>query len=282
MARPDQFHIHLVLARCVMNITTVREISTRLVLVGLGLCLATACEAATITPPGVPPPGTDGGPVGEDPRAFFDANVAPLFATRCRTCHELDEPMFLVPDAYYESVRTYSPSLFVPGEPEMSLLVTYPSLTTHTGMDWASEEERDTVREWIVLEGMFGEMLDGGVGDPLTTTPVFITPNGPNSIGLESVGLPGCRVEFTTNPSGDDVRVSDITFYAGGSGLAVSGARFVLVDETTGDETVTATFTDSNIRLQAGLNMTVTSTPLLAGYTPSTMIAIRFDSAGTL
>lgn len=283
MAASDQFYTHLGLARRVINITTVRAISTRMVVAALGLWLTTACEAALITPPGVPPPGTDGGPVGEDPRAFFDANVQPLLMAQCRTCHELDEPQFLVPDSYYESVRTYSPSLFVPGEPETSRILTFPALATHPGVDWASQEDRDVVSEWIVLEGMYGMDLDGGMGDPLTTTPVHITPNGPNSIGLESIGLAGCRVEFTCTDGAGGVRVSDITFYAGGSGLAVSGARFVLVDQTSGEEVSTSsTFTDGNVRLNAGLSMSLTSTPVLTGYTTETMVAIRFDTANPL
>lgn len=282
MAGQHQFYTHLGLARCVINITSVRTISTRAVLAALGLCLATACEAAVITPPGLPPPGTDAGPVGEDPRAFFDANVAPLLAARCRTCHELDEPQFLVADAYYESVKSYSPSLFVPGEPENSLLVTYPGLATHTGMDWASETERDTLREWIVLEGMFGEMLDGGMGDPLSTTPQSISPNGPNSLGLESIGLAGCRVEFDTMNGTSGLRITNIIVYAGGSGLAISGARFVLVDPDAGTETETASFTTGNPRIDPGRNMSFDPDPVLPEYTTSMMLGLRFDSAGTL
>jgi hypothetical protein len=93
---------------------------------------------------------------GEDPRAYFEANVKPIFESTCSGCHSsaypddaTGGPDFLgpSPDAYYDSLVVVSK--FVNSDPGSSLLLTRGQ---HTGPALDPSTQYPLVEHWLELE----------------------------------------------------------------------------------------------------------------------------------
>lgn len=111
---------------------------------------------------------------GTDPQAFFDANVKPILAQACASCHA-DNPndatggpdfLGLTEADYYESLL--AESRFVNSAPETSYLLTK---GLHTGPAF-SATQYDVVLEWLELEAAAisnggGGVFEGPTGEEL-------------------------------------------------------------------------------------------------------------------
>lgn len=242
------------------------------------LALAPGCKAATITAPGA---GDGDGGVSGDPRAYFEANVQPHMMAVCRNCHEVgsaSSTAFIDPADYYNSTRVSG--FVVPGEPDMSALLTEPRRSTHR-TDWPDGAEA-SVETWIRLEGESGTPIDGGPGGKPTTEPgpvLFDTDRTPHY--LDSVGLEGgARLEFyAARASGESIRLQSLEWFGGTTGIAADGPRFVVVDPSGERIVQSSSFVAGPVRVDPAMSQAATASPVvLPTFPDGSRLAIQFDS----
>lgn len=177
------------------------------------LLLLAACNAGSISMSGE---GHDAGAgadaAGSSARDVFEANVQPLLAASCRSCHAsgTGAPAFLAPDPDVYTSVTGWPALVNRRDPGSSRLLTKGE---HAGPAWTTAQAA-IIRRWIEAEAM--ERADDGpavyVTDPLALTP------GANTIGLDSMGIPATTLGFIAEMTAAGWYLSEIRVSAGPMG----------------------------------------------------------------
>ncbi len=263
-----------------------------LVLLAL-FALSGGCELATITPPvGAFGPADAGPPAGGvEPVSYFAAEVAPLLYAECRGCHGPDDGdlFFLEPDRYYESVRAGTTRagdpLLVPGEPDLSPLVSYVEGGSHTGGPYEAGS-RDKVRAWIAYEGGAPvEAVDAGppeVLDPPHSAPQRVLV-GTNRIPLDTgtVALAGAFFTFEAARNGADLILTDVRLEAGAQGVSVTEPRLYVWQpgamEGTRDAN-TNRFMQSNFQVSAGGSMPLAGREVFVDFPVDGELSVEFTT----
>lgn len=233
-----------------------------------------ACQAAVVTAPGFLP--TDGGRGGGAARAQFEAEVEPLIAVRCASCHSdaIIAPVFVDDADVYASVMGYA-GLVTPGAPESSSLVTK---GLHRGPAWTATEEA-TVRAWIEAEGV---PTGGDAGTPPIdvphTTPRAIV-EGANVIQLDTLGLPGATVTFVAARVALGMNLSEVTLQAGSTPVYVSHPVLVIDDGSRMQADPEDRFAGVVLSLPPSGSGALASTALLVGFPEGGALAIGFEEA---
>jgi hypothetical protein len=121
-----------------MKIKLIRKIF----LLFTGLLVLSACEYDFIEIPG--PPDDD-----DLPEISFSLQVAPIFSqTGCTNCHGGGTAPNLTANQAFNSLTTMN--LVVPGDPEQSIIYTYPHPVTGThNTKYASITDANTIYAWI-------------------------------------------------------------------------------------------------------------------------------------
>lgn len=201
---------------------------------GLALACSTACLANppdTLTATGAGPGGGDTTPPPASARELFDAVEADLLAA-CASCHQSDPAAFLAPPERYEALVAW-PSIVVVGDPDQSVLLTYPRAGTgHLGINLDTGDLDDTLaprlREWLEREA------EERVTHHPSTEPFQVKPGFFNVIELGALGagLEGAAVTFDAEElSPTSLKMTSLHLHAAGKDVRIVHPLFAVIDD---------------------------------------------------
>jgi hypothetical protein len=155
-------------------------------------------EGDPVETPDAGPPAIDAAPdLAAIARAKFDSDVAPIMPT-CLACHNsmapgAGAPGFMVQADLYVSIM--ASGYVVPGDPNASILVTYPTPSTLHPIKLTTAQS-DAIKGWIDIEPRPGE--DPTDGQPTPLTPKIAVVAGANEFDLTLVNplLVGAKMTF--------------------------------------------------------------------------------------